>query len=216
MSQQQYPTQPGWSQPGPPMPPPRKSNTGKVIGIVVGSIAGFIVVAILFLGGCAALLADAGNNVDSSTPAAGPSGDKPKTDEDSGSDDGTVGLTDKVTYENGVSVQLGDFARDTSGEYAAPAHTDYVKFTVKLTNGSKKPIDAASLYVQCQYGEKPAHEGEHVFDEDLDMPPTTHVTPGNSISYTVACAMPKDEHRLQIEATPSFISDTALFVGDIK
>lgn len=219
MSQQQYPTQPGWSQPGPPMPPPRKPNTGKVVGIVVGSIAGFIVVAMLFLGGCAALLADAGNNVDSSTPAAGPSGDKPK-DESSGDqgDDGTVGLTDKVTYENGVQVQLADFKRGRTGEFAVPQNTDYVKFTVTMVNGSKETIDATALYVQCQYGSNPAHDGEMVFDHDhgLDIPPTTHVTPGNSISYAMACAMPKDETRLQVEASPSFISDTALFVGKIK
>ncbi|HET6636169.1 MAG TPA: hypothetical protein VFH77_14215 [Streptomyces sp.] len=219
MSQQQYPTQPGWSQPGPPMPPPRKSSTGKVVGIVVGAVAGFIVVAMLFLGGCAALLADAGNNVDSSTPAAGPSGDKSK-DESSGDqgDDGTVGLTDKVTYENGVQVQLADFKRGRTGEFAVPQNTDYVKFTVTMVNGSKETIDAVALYVQCQYGQNPAHDGEMVFDHDngIDGPPSTHVTPGNSITYTMACVMPKDETRLQVEASPSFISDTALFVGKIK
>lgn len=220
MSQQQYPTQPGWSQPGPPMPPPRKPNTGKVVGIVVGAVAGFIVVAMLFLGGCAALLADAGNNVDTATPAAGPSGDKPK-DESSGdkpADDGTVGLTDKVTYENGVQVQLADFKRGRTGEFAVPQNTDYVKFTVTMVNGSKETIDAVALYVQCQYGQNPAHDGEMVFDHDngIDGPPSTHVTPGNSITYVMACVMPKDETRLQVEASPSWISDTALFVGKVK
>lgn len=214
---QQYPTQTGQpTTPWGPPPPPRKSNTAKIVGIIVGVVAGFIVVSLLFLGGCAALLADAGNNVDSSTPAAGPSGDKPKT-ADAG-DDGTVGLTDKVTYENGVTVQLAGFDRGRTGEFGVPQNTDYVKFTVTMVNGSKKTIDAMDLYVQCQYGENPAHDGEMVFDHDngIDAPPSTHVTPGNSITYTMACVMPKDESRLQVEASPSFISDTALFVGKIK
>jgi hypothetical protein len=198
---------------GPPPPAPKKSSAGKVIGIIVGVFAA----CLLLMGGCAALLADAGNNVDSSSPGAASSGKEEPADGGK-SDDGTVGLTDKVTYENGVSVQLSGFTRGTSGEDAAPAQTDYVKFMVKMVNGSKKTIDAVALYVQCQYGATPAHDGEQIFDSGngIDAPPSTHVTPGNSIRYTMACAMPKDESRLQVEATPSWVSDTALFVGTVK
>jgi hypothetical protein len=216
----QQPQQPTWAQqPGQPMqpapwgppPPPKKSSAGKVIGIIVG----VFVACLVLLGGCAVLISDAGNNVDSSSSA---SGDKPKAADDKGVDDGTVGLTDKVTYENGVAVQLSGFERGTSSEYAAPSSTAYVKFTVNMVNGSKKTVNASMLAVQCQYGKAPAHEGEQVFDVDkgLDVPPTTHVTPGNSISFTMACAMPKDEQRLQVEVSPGFLSDTALFVGAVK
>ncbi|MDJ0346741.1 hypothetical protein [Streptomyces sp. PH10-H1] len=160
------------------------------------------------------------NDVAKSTPATGKSAPAVATDgtpDAKASADKSLALTDTATYENKVKVSLGKFTRGTSGENGFPASTAYVKFTATITNGSAKPLDLSLLQTKCQYGDT-GKEGEQIFDSEhgIEGAPTTHLLPGRTSAATIACAMPKAEHYLQIEVTPDFESTAAIFAGKLQ
>lgn len=145
-----------------------------------------------------------------------PTVEKPSEDPaDDEGDDGPFGLTDTVAYENDVEVSLSKFTRGVSGEYASPENTPFVKFTVKVVNGSKKTVDTTGFTVSCVYGED-GQSSESVFDEGLDGGPTTKLLAGRSINVPWGCALPEGERVLQVEVAPDFESEAAIFTGNVK
>jgi hypothetical protein len=146
------------------------------------------------------------------TPTVEPEPTQEATEE---ADDQPYGLTDTVTYENGVEVSLSKFSRKVSADYASPENTPYVKFTVKLKNGSTGMIDATSMQVNCQFGDE-GQESESVFEEGLNGSPETRLLAGRSITVPWGCELPKKETFIQIEVAPDFESQTAIFTGNVK
>lgn len=211
MSAQDPPQRPTWPHLTAPWnpPAPKKPSTGNIIGIIVGTTAGLLVVSNVFIGGCEALIACSAT----ATGAPSPTFSKPQTDDEG---NGTIALASRVTYPHGVKVRLRDFERGTSSPAARPASTGYVKFTVHVANGSGKPIDMPT--VRCQYGSDPAHRGQQVLDtgNGLIASPTAALKPGYAITYTMACAMPADEDQLEVQAAPSALTNPGLFAGTIK
>lgn len=127
----------------------------------------------------------------------------------------TVALTGTAKWRNGVAMKLSGFKRGTSGDYATPDHTPYLRFTVTLTNGDKTPLDASALTLSCPNG------GEEIFDTDkgLNGAPSGHILSGKSLSWQIACAFQAADTYAQIEATP-FDSGagwyrTAIFTGKV-
>jgi hypothetical protein len=168
------------------------------------------------------LLTGCGNNINDDTRnAATPdktvtaTTETPDTKDQPG--DKALGLTDTATYEDGIEVSLSGFTRGTSSNYAYPENAPYVKFAAKVTNGTKKTLDMNEMYLQCQYGDQ-GKEGEQIFDSEngLDGSPSTHLRPGRSITTLIACELPKGEKYVQVEVTPDFDSETAIFAGDVK
>lgn len=210
------PTAPAW-----PTPQPPKKRTGRTVAIVAAS--GILGGLVLF-GGCAAVLDAAVNDAtakkrhastaptDDATPPAddAPADEQPA--EDTGDD--TAALTDKVEYEDNTAVALSKFSRGVSHAYAAPGNTSYARFDITITNGSDHTIDASSLYVECAYGDD-GQQGEQIFD-DAFTSPSTHIRPGRTLTIPTACELPKSEHYLQVEVTPNFDSETAVFAGNVK
>ncbi|PGH46932.1 hypothetical protein [Streptomyces sp. Ru87] len=149
-------------------------------------------------------------------PTEDPATEEPAYD-DSPAEDPSVGLTAEVEYIDGTKISLDKFARGTSSEWASPASTPYVKFTIKIVNDSEATMDLGSMYVACQYGDA-GKEGEQVFDTErgLEGTPTTHLRPGRSISTVNACELPKDESYVQIEVSAGWDLETAIFVGDVE
>lgn len=171
--------------------------------------------------GCATLTACATNSpttASSSKPAATvtPATETP-TASAAASGDGSYALTDTVTYENKVKVSLSKFARGVSGEYASPAKTAYIKFTVTVVNNSAKTMDLAALTVNCSYGDD-GKEGEEIFDSEngLGGTPSTHLLAGRTVKVVLACAQPKKVAHTQVEVSPDWESDAAIFAGDVK
>ncbi len=124
-------------------------------------------------------------------------------------------LTDTVTYENDVEVSLSKFTRGVSSDYASPENTPYVKFAVKVVNGSDSTIDTTGLTVSCAYGDE-GQTSESIFDDGLDGAPMTKLLKGRSITMMWACELPKDETFTQIEVSPDMESEAAIFTGNIK
>lgn len=226
MSYPTPPQQPYGPPPPPPLPPvPRQKNrTLQITGVVGAVLAAFGVGALV--GAAAAGGDDGGGN--EARPAAtvtvtadpgGKSGDGGEAQEADGAaeagqaGDDSLGLTETAAYESGFEVVLSDFERATSSEYAAPASTPYVRFTLKLTNGSEKRLDLNTLMIGCQYGDQ-GRSGEQIFDEGLDTP-TTHLRPGRSIDVLAGCELPAAEGYVQIEVTPDWESTTAIFAGKV-
>jgi hypothetical protein len=211
------PPQPDFPPPLPPEPPkPPKSRTNLVIiGSAVAVIAAIVATGVVVV-----------NSRDDDSPAAASSTPADSTvtaaaeepePEPTATEPKVMGLTDGVAYEDGVEVTLSGYKRGTSSEYAAPASTEYVAFTVKIDNKSKAVVDVGTGFVMCYYGES-SSQSEQIFDPDrnLDSLPTMRLRPGRKATATVACEMPKKESYLQVELSPSMESQTAIFAGDVK
>lgn len=203
----------------PPPPQPKKSRTNLVI--ITSALA--VIAAIITTG----IVVVQSRDDNSSKPAAAAT-------ETSASDEETVtaaaeepdpeptdtgpqifGLTDTAEYESGVTVTLSHFARRVSGPYAAPENTPYVRFTVKVKNGSGATIDTSLFTVSCSYGND-GHSSESIFDDGLDGGPNTKLLAGRSINVPWGCEMPKSASEIQIEVTPDMDSEAAIFTGKVK
>lgn len=131
-------------------------------------------------------------------------------------DDGTVGLTAEVEYEDGTELSIDGFTRGTSGEYGYPANAPYLRFDVKLINGSDATMSLGDVYVVCSYGKPEQTESEQVFDDKVEDQPMGHLRAGKTAVVPVACEMPEDETHVQIEVTPGVELETAIFVGEVE
>jgi hypothetical protein len=137
------------------------------------------------------------------------------TDDETSPSDKAWPLTHTVTYDHGVKVGLSKFSRGKSSDVASPADTPYVKFMVKVTNGSSGTVDTTTMMVNCSYGVD-GRQSESIFDEGLHGVPQTKVLAGRSISVPWACALPGGEEVLQVEVMPDVESATAIFTGSVK
>ncbi|WP_406175274.1 hypothetical protein [Streptomyces sp. NBC_00996] len=203
--------------PPPPPAPPKKSRTNLII---IGSAVAVIAAVI----GTGAVVVNSRDDKGSTTKAAET---KPADDtvtaaeepEPTPSDTGpqVFGLTDTVSYETGVEVSLSKFTRGMSSEYATPENTPYVRFTVKVKNGSTDTVDVTGLTVNCSYGQD-GSSSDSIFDTDkgLEGGPETRLLAGRSISVPWGCEFPKGESSLQVEVSPDYESETAIFTGRVK
>ncbi|GAA2728587.1 hypothetical protein GCM10010360_04930 [Streptomyces nogalater] len=159
-----------------------------------------------------------GARADGTAPAAdGEESGDGKDGADGGSDeDGVYALDDTAVYEPATEVALSGLKRAVTGEYAAPENTAYLKFTVKVKNGGEKALDVTQLTVNCSYG-KDGKSSESVFDSDagLEGGPETKLLPGRSLNVPWGCELPKGEKLIQIEVSPDFESDAAIFTGTV-
>ncbi|SFY52902.1 hypothetical protein [Streptomyces sp. F-1] len=144
-------------------------------------------------------------------------GDAQDTQDDSAGDNFTVALDKTATWNNGVKAHLGGFSRGTSGEYASPSGKAYLAFSVTVQNGSKSAIDLSMVSLACPEG------ADEIFDTDAGFggAPDTHLLPGKSQTWKVACAFPKTARSVQIEIAPTDTSGsgwyrTAIFTGQVR
>ncbi|MFD7204372.1 hypothetical protein [Streptomyces sp. NPDC059893] len=206
----------------PPQPPPaKKSRTNAVI---IGSAAA-VIAAIVATGIVVANSRDDGKSSDTASAAESATSDdvvaadeEPAEEpepEDTGPE--VFGLNDTVTYNNKVEVSLSTFSRRMSSSTAAPENTPYLKFEVRVKNGGTSTIDTTAFSVSCAYGED-GKEGELVIDTErgLNGGPTTRLLAGRSLTVTWGCVLPKSEKTVQIEVSPDFETETAIFTGDVK
>jgi hypothetical protein len=215
------PPPPGFPPPLPPHPPapPKKNHTNLIIiGSAAAVIAAIVTTGIVIVQSRDGDPQPAASVSESATPfedSVTAEEEPEPTPEDTGPQ--VFGLSDPVEYETGVEVELSGFKRGTSSAWASPENTPYVKFTVKLTNGGTAPLDATLLSVNCSYGAD-GQSSESVFDSSkgLEGGPSTRILAGKSLSVVWGCELPKGETELQVEVTPDFESETAIFTGTVK
>ncbi|MEV6804945.1 hypothetical protein [Streptomyces sp. NPDC051132] len=211
--------------PVPPVPPapPGKSRTAVVA--VAAAVVAAVVSALVTAGVTGGTEAEPAPTVTVTKTAAADDGE-PATEADEGvggadagtdgNDDGVYALDDTVVYEPATEVALSGFHRARTGEYGEPENTPYLQFTVKLKNGGKKALDATQLTVNCSYG-KDGRSSESVFDSDAGLTggPETKLLAGRSLNVPWGCELPKGEKLIQIEVSPDYESDAAIFTGTV-
>ncbi|MFE9904205.1 DUF4352 domain-containing protein [Streptomyces achromogenes] len=226
------PPMPGYGPPVPPPPPvpPRKSRTALIAvaaAVVAAAVSALVTVGVS--GDAEAepaptvtvtetAAADAGGARAEDDDAAAAADEEATDSEDGGQDeDGVYALDDTAVYEPATEVALSGFKRSVTGEYAEPENTPYLQFTVKVKNGGKKALDITQLTVNCSYG-KDGKSSDSVFDSDagLEGGPETKLLPGRSLNVPWGCELPKGEKLIQIEVSPDFESDAAIFTGTVK
>ncbi|MFC9493477.1 hypothetical protein [Streptomyces sp. NPDC056982] len=205
----------------PPQPPPaKKSRTNAaIIGSAAAVIAAIVATGIVVINSRDdAKSSDTASAANSATSDDVIAADEP-TEEPEPEDTGpeVFGLNDIVTYNNKVEVSLSKFSRRMSSSTAAPENTPYLKFEVRVKNGGTSTIDTTSFSVSCAYGED-GKEGELVIDSErgVNGGPTTRLLAGRSLTVTWGCVLPKSERTVQIEVSPDFETETAIFTGDVK
>jgi hypothetical protein len=121
-------------------------------------------------------------------------------------------LSGTWTFTDNVTVTLSRFTRGTTSEVAAPnPYVPYVGFRVTIDNGSHASIDLSETIVNANVAGNPS---EQVFDENLDDP-STHLLPKHTLTYKVEFEAPRGAHDLQVEVTPGFDYDAAIFSGRV-
>ncbi|MBL1103335.1 hypothetical protein JK361_01715 [Streptomyces sp. 5-8] len=219
------PPMPAYGPAVPPPAPPGKSRT--VLVAAAAAVAAAVISALVTVGVTGGTEAKPAPTVTVTKTAAADDGAAAADDEatqaaDDSADgaddeDGVYALDDTVVYEPDIEVALTGLKRAVTGEYADPENTPYLKFTVRLKNGGSKPIDATQLTVNCSYGRK-GKSSDSVFDSEagLEGGPETKLLSGRSLDVPWGCELPKGEKLIQIEVTPDFDSDPAIFTGDVK
>ncbi|MFF9089065.1 hypothetical protein ACF1BE_22090 [Streptomyces sp. NPDC014991] len=199
--------------------PPGKPRTA-VVAVAAAAVAA-VVSAVVTAGVATGTEAEPAPTVTvTKTAAAVDDGATPADDESppapEDSDDGVYALDDTVVYETDAEVSLSGFERSVTGEYGEPGNTSYLRFTVKLHNGGSTTFDSTQLTVNCSYGQD-GRSSESVFDSDagLEGGPETKLLAGRSLNVPWGCALPKNQKLVQIEVTPDFESDAAIFTGTV-
>ncbi|MFF4252273.1 hypothetical protein ACFY1L_13790 [Streptomyces sp. NPDC001663] len=205
----------------PPMPaydPPSAPKKSRTNAIIIGSATA--VIAAIIGTGIVVVQARDDDKPQATAEISAPADDtvtaaveEEATPEDT--EPAVMGLTDGVSYEDGVELSLSDYKRGTSSAWAAPENTPYVAFTVKIDNKSESVVDIGTGYVMCYYGDD-SQESEQIFDDGLDGLPSMKLRPGRTAKAKVACEMPKSEEYLQVEVSPSMDDETAIFAGNVK
>jgi hypothetical protein len=196
-----------------PAPPPSGPNWNAIIIAVAAVCAAAVITTGIYVTNTSSSDGDseaAPTESATTTEAITPAVEEEPTPEDDEPEVFT--LKDSVEYEDGIELSLSDYTRGVSGEWASPENAPYIRFTVKITNGSDATLNLAEMYVLCQYGDE-GQEGEQVYDsgKGLDGTPSTHLRPARSITAKLACELPKDETYVQIELSPTYESETAIF-----
>ncbi|MFE2041225.1 hypothetical protein ACFXAZ_09880 [Streptomyces sp. NPDC059477] len=217
---QPQPPMPGFPPQQPPQPPKKSRSNAVIIASAAAVIVAVVATGVALSAGSdgeakAAPTVTVTKTVSAEDAlAADEEPSDPSTPADS-AEDGVYALTDTVTYENDIEISLTSFARGVSSDYAVPESTPYAKFTIKIVNNSDSKMDASMLSVSCAYGDE-GKEGEAIYDDGLDGSPDTSVLAGRSLSVPWACELPKDETFLQVEVSPDWESEPAIFTGEVK
>ncbi|MFM9453021.1 hypothetical protein [Streptomyces europaeiscabiei] len=119
------------------------------------------------------------------------------------------------TFQYGASVVRASAAVPATSRRKVAASAPYAKFTIKIVNGSDVTVDANEMTVDCAYGDE-GKEGKGIYDEGLDGLPDTRILAGRSLTVPWACEVPRSETFLQVEVSPDYDSEEAVFTGNVK
>ena len=113
-----------------------------------------------------------------------------------------------VTYADGTSIAVSIPAPYTPAEYASGAdHANNVAFTITLTNGTDKPLDAY-VYTTATSG---GQAGSPIFDLNTNIPSGT-ILPGQSLSWIEPWSV-VDPASIVFTAAPGIGYEDAIFTN---
>lgn len=140
---------------------------------------------------------------------AGSAGDSEQTSgSDTQSADAAFGTA--YTWDDGLSVEVGAPEAFTPSEYAAgtEGYSQFVRFTVRIVNGTSENWDPSLFYVTLQSGNQ---EASQVYDsQQLGDSPTTTLLPGREVEYSIAFSV-NDPADLVMEVAPDLSYQNVIF-----
>ena len=126
-----------------------------------------------------------------------------------------VAFGQTFTYADGLAVTVGEPTSFDPSRYAAGATNPYAyKVTVRVTNNTGQTFDPTMLQVAMSTGGAP---GSQIFDSQNGMGerPQNQLQPGRSLTYELAFSTTANSGEAQVDVTPSFGHDPAVFTGNL-
>jgi hypothetical protein len=165
-----------------------------VLAIALG-ITGLVIVA-----NAVTQLGEDLSAVGATTPAAAPASS-------------AVGFGQTFTYADGLAVTVDRPATYDPSSYAAGNTNPHAyTVTVRVTNNTGQAFDPTLLQVAMSTAGAPASQ---IFDTEMGLPPQNQLQPGRSLTYDVAFSTTTDTGEAQVDVTPSFGYEPAVFTGNL-
>jgi hypothetical protein len=123
---------------------------------------------------------------------------------------GVVTFTETYTYADGLAITVSAPEEFTPGEYAVGVEGGGTPVVLGITieNGTGEVFDPALMYPVVASG---GTESEAVYDDGIDMLPSSKIQPDKSLTYTVAY-MVADTNDVQVDLEPGFLEYDTLTV----
>ncbi|MFC5947091.1 phage holin family protein [Pseudonocardia lutea] len=139
-----------------------------------------------------------------STPAV------PASDSSVSSNVGTWGQA--FRYGDGLTVTVSEPVAYKPSRYAVTTTGRAVKVDITVTNESSQPFDSAIVQITGSHG---GFSAPQIFDsaKGLVGAPSGTVLPGKSITFPVGLEVGDEVGDFQVEVTPDFMHDSAVFTG---
>lgn len=206
---------PTYGYPSPPPQPPRKSY----LPLIIALIAGIVVVG---CGGTVAVLAIVGSRPN---PHPHPSiGGLPNHSSGTGggttTNSGPVPFGQTITWNDKLEATVVSVRRFTPSDTAAGTHPGQVgiRVTAKITNNSGQQLDLTLADVHVKTGAD-GTQADTIFDSEnnLGLGFEGSIAPGRSATADYGFSVPTaDLGKIDIEVTPGFDFDPAIFEGSVS
>lgn len=127
---------------------------------------------------------------------------------------GNLAFGDTMIWEDNVELTVSAPEGYTPSEYAAGAgFPNNIVFTMTITNNSSENLDPVP-YERLSSG---GQEASQIYDftgdgEDVGIPPTTTILPGQSVTWRSAWSV-ADPNSLTMQVSPSFEYEDAVFTN---
>jgi hypothetical protein len=195
----------------------KTAMTGLVLG--AGALAlGVWGITIVF-GAVDQLAEDLSGPAPVAAPAVpGPAGQQPAIEAEQpagAAESATAAFGQRVTFDDGLAIEVTTPQPYKPGRYAAGHDGDRaVTFDVTVVNGSEEPYDAVMTMVNATHG---GRQVSRIFDSANggSENPAGTVLPGKSTTFTIALSLGEAVGELQLEVTPGFLGEPAIFTGQV-
>ena len=189
-----------------------------ITGLVV-SIVGTIVAALVFFFIVSSTLTDAFDEVEDAIAEASEAAEAPNeasepVEEPAPGDLGTLSFGATNVWEDGVELSVAEPQPYTPSEFAAGAdQASNIVFSITITNNSTENLEPTPFPRLSSGGQ----EATQIFDvsgegEDVGIPPTTVILPGQSVTWQSAWSV-SDPNALTMQIAPSFEYEDAIFTN---
>jgi hypothetical protein len=127
----------------------------------------------------------------------------------------TAAFGQRITFDDGLAVEVTAPQPYRPSRYSAGHDADRaVTFDITVVNGSDEPYDAVTTMVNATHG---GRQVSRIFDSANggSENPAGTVLPGKSTTFTVALSLPETAGELQLEVSPGFLGEPAIFTGQV-
>lgn len=187
------------------------------ITALVLSVVGTIVGVVVFMTVVATSFDEAFKEAGLTERSVAPEGAEEPASEDPAAEEpelGNLAFGETASFEDGVTISVAAPVPYTPSEYAAGASfPTNVAIAVTITNGSEKNFEPLSNSTLTSGGQA----GSQIFDSsnDITMPPSGVILPGQSITWTEAWSV-ADVNAIVFQTTPSMFEYDEVVFTNVK